>query len=160
MLIQSPNLLSVNTIAPSDRVGNRKRRSTTRSRIPFRHPTHFQSNSRPDRLERALNDAAVDAKRGTGRCRGERARDVGNKGSYLLRSGEALDERGGANFLEELGLKILKALVIALGQGIDEINDAARFGRAGQHAINGDSGTRDRLGKAAREGNLRSLVMP
>ena len=29
--------------------------------------------------------------------------------------------------------------------------------RAGQHAINGDSGAGDRLGKAAREGNLRSL---
>ena len=46
MQIRNPNLINVNTIAPSDRVGIRKRRSTTRSRIPFRHPTHFQSNSR------------------------------------------------------------------------------------------------------------------
>ena len=51
-------------------------------------------------LERALNDAAVDAERRARCCRGERARDEGNKGSYLLRCGEAFDERGGANFLE------------------------------------------------------------
>jgi len=71
--------------------------------------------------------------------------------NYLLGCGEAFDERGGTNFLEKLGLKILKALVAALGQGTDEINDAARLGRARQHAINGDSGAGDRLGKAARE---------
>src|ERR1700720_2987138 len=45
MPIPNANFIKVNTITPSDRVGIRKRRSTTLSGIPFRHLTQFQLNN-------------------------------------------------------------------------------------------------------------------
>src|SRR5208282_1027847 len=85
-------------------------------------------------LERALDHAAVDAERGAGCCRGEGAGDVSDKTGDLLGRGEAFDERGRANLLEEFGLELLEAFVAALCERAHEIDDAARLGRAGQHA--------------------------
>jgi hypothetical protein len=100
----------------------------------------------PGCLKCALDDAAVDAERGACCCRGEWARNVGDKTGNLLRCGEALDERSRANLFEELGLELLEAFVAALRQGTSEIDDAARLGRACQHAIDGNAGAGDRLG--------------
>src|SRR5580658_5070463 len=61
MPIRNAKLIKAITNAPSARVGTRKRRSTTRSRTPFRHPTQFQLSSRnrpgPTTTGKGLNSA-------------------------------------------------------------------------------------------------------
>jgi hypothetical protein len=49
------NSIKAITIAPRAHVGTRKKRLTTRSRIPFQHPTQFQSSNRPRPRRRRQN---------------------------------------------------------------------------------------------------------
>src|ERR1700675_5078497 len=61
MPIRNAKLIKAMTNAPSAHVSTRKRRSTTRSRTPFRHPTRFQLSSRnrpgPTTTGKGLNGA-------------------------------------------------------------------------------------------------------
>src|SRR6185436_14603507 len=85
--------------------------------------------------ERALEDAAVDPQRRAGRCRRQRARDVGDERGDLVRRGEAFDERGRTHLLEELLLELAEGRALGFGERPDELVDPAGLGRPQKNAV-------------------------
>ena len=67
-------------------------------------------------------------------------------GSGRAENGETGDVGDNSRMWETTHGNLSEALVAALRQGSDEIHDAARLGRAWQHAIDSNAGAGDRPG--------------
>src|SRR5207249_9954842 len=117
---------------------------SARSRLTAVSPRR-EHHASTTRSERALDHAAVDAKRGAVYRGSQRARHERDERPYFLGHREAPDQRRGPYFLEELLFELREGLARGFRKRLDEIADAARPRRAGQHAVDGNAGARNRF---------------
>src|SRR5437868_15393086 len=94
----------------------------------------MRSMSASSMSERALHRAAIDAQRGAGGGRRERARDVRHHRGHFFGGREALEQRSGAHVREEFRLELVGGDAAILRERFDEIADAAGFRGSGQYA--------------------------